>query len=44
MFTFDLTNLQRAIVSVAGALVFATVVITATVSPVEAAMLVSPIL
>lgn len=44
MFTVDLTNLQRALLSVAGALVFATLFVTAAVGPVEAAVLVSPIL
>lgn len=42
--TFDFNRLQRAFVSVAGALMFATLFVTAAVGPVEAAVLVAPVL
>lgn len=44
MFTFDFSTVQRSAVSAVAALVLATLFVTAAVGPVEAAVLVAPVL
>lgn len=44
MFTFDFSSIQRSALSAVGAIFLATIFVTAAVGPVEASVLVAPVL